>query len=103
MLKDASDSYYKLKSMSDRSGSSGGKWAESVHLDFSKDGFDRIKWLKVYKKGWTLENTIIVQKSVKTTFFETVGYGGGYAGIQQHPSSSCHMTEGKSIACFMAF
>ena len=97
MLKDASESYYRLKYPSDRSASGGGRWAESVHLDFSKDGFGSKKWNEVYKNGWKLENTIIVQKSVMTTFFETVGYGGGYAGIQQHPSSSCRMTDGKLI------
>ena len=97
-LKQASEDYFKLKLLSDRSSTSPGRWAESVHLDFSKDGFDRWKWSEVSKNGWMLENTIIVHKSVRTTFFETVGYGGGYAGIQQQPSHICGMSEGKIIS-----
>ena len=94
MLKQASEEYLNLKLLSDR-GQTEARWAESVHLDFSRDGFDRRKWKKVSKNGWTLENTIVVQKSVQNTFFMTVGYGaGGYAGIQQ-PSRICGKKEGK--------
>ena len=97
MLKQASEDYFKLKFLSDRGDEA--RWAESVHLDFSRDGFDRRKWKKVSKNGWTLENTIVVHKSVQNTFFMTVGYGqGGYAGIQQQPSRKCGKKEGKIIS-----
>ena len=46
------------------------------------------------KNGWMIENTIIVHKSVRTTFFETIGFGGGYAGLQQHESSTCGKNKG---------
>jgi len=91
MLKEASENYYRLKT---RYGNSSPRWAESVHFDFSKDGYGPNKWSQVYKNGWILEDSIIVHKSVMNTYFCTVGYGGGYAGIQQHPSESCGKTEG---------
>ena len=97
MFKYASDDYYSLKIRSKRSNFMPGRWAESVHLYFTRDGFDRSKWSAISKNGWMLENTIVVHKSVKRTFFETVGYGGGYAGIQQLPSRSCGMSKGKTI------
>ena len=103
MLKQAIEDYFELKSLSDRGGSEA-RWAESVHLDFSRDGFDRRKWKKVSKNGWMLENTIVVHKSVQNTFFMTVGYGqGGYAGIQQQPSWKCGKKEGKNISIANCF
>ena len=98
MLKQASEDYINLKLLSERSNKEPGRWAESVHLNFFRDGFDRWKWSQVSKNGWMLENTIIVHKSVRPTFFETVGYGGGYAGIQQQPSHICGMSEGNIIS-----
>ena len=93
-LRKAMENYYKPKLITDRIGSCGGRWAESVHLDFSKDGFYRSKWNQVKKNGWMIENTVIVHKSVRTTFFQTIGFHGGYAGIQQHEQDTCGTSEG---------
>ena len=71
-----------------------GQIAQSVWLHFRKDGFDYYKFQEVKRNGWTLRNTIVVQKSVPSTFFAAIVYGGGYAGIQQLDSINCGSEEG---------
>ena len=64
-------------------------------LHYSRDGqveYNKFQALK--KNGWTLRNTIVVQKTVPNTFFAVIVFGGGYAGIQQLPPENCGMTEG---------
>jgi hypothetical protein len=91
MLKEAGRNYYILKR---RYGNSSPRFAQSVWLDYSKEGFGPEKWQALKRNGWILEDSVIVQKSVPNTYFSTVVFGGGYSGIQQHPSESCGITEG---------
>ena len=101
MLKKADTNYYELRygptegnSYKVRFGHSSPRFAQSVWLEYSKEGFDRVKWQKVKVGGWTLENSVIVKKTVRNTYFSTIIYGGGYAGIQQQPSTIFRKSKG---------
>ena len=58
--------------------------ATSVRLLFSKPGLviKRRNW-------WIIENTIVVEKTVPSTYFGVIQLPGIYAGLQQLPSSEC--------------
>ena len=70
------------------------KFAQSVHLKYKKLGYDFERFQKIKKNGWTLKNTIVVLESVPATFFATIVYGGGYAGVQQLDNKDCNQVEG---------
>ena len=70
------------------------KFAQSVWMKYTKDGYDYWMFQNIKRNGWALKNTIIVQKSVPNTFFATIVYGGGYAGIQQLDNKRCNQETG---------
>lgn len=70
------------------------KFAQSVWLEYTEDGYDRAKFQKIKRNGWILKNTIVVQKTVPATYFSVIIYGGGYAGIQQLDNRFCGQSKG---------
>ena len=106
MIEEAGKNYFRLRSsygFRDSLQSASPRFAQSVWLHYTKEGFGPEKWQAIKKNGWILEDSVIVQKSVPNTYFSTIIYGGGYAGIQQHPSESCGITEGNHLFNFIPY
>ena len=68
------------------------KIATSVHLLFSSNGFIRKKFDKI--NWWVLKNTIIVRKTIPSTYFAVMQIPGVYAGVQQLKSKFCGNHQG---------
>ena len=71
------------------------KFAMSTTLRYEKEGHDKSNFQKIKREGWILRNTIVVRKTVPSTYFAVIVFGGGYAGLQQWPNFMCNQTKGK--------
>ena len=56
--------------------------ATTVHLMFSKDGYNHFKFEQIKRGGWILKNNIRVRETFPSTFFSVLQFPGVYAGIQ---------------------
>ena len=70
------------------------KIATSVHLLFSKDGYGHEKFENIKRNGWMLENTIVVRKSIPSTYFAVLQIIGVYAGVQELEPKFCNSHTG---------
>jgi hypothetical protein len=71
--------------------------ATSVHLLFSKDVLSHKMFNKMKRNWWIIENTIVVEKTVSSTYFGVIQLPGIYAGLQQLPSSECNGDDGEKL------
>ena len=70
--------------------------ATSVHLRFYNVDMNNAVINKIKRNWWVVSNSIIVQKTVPSTYFGVIQIPGVYAGVQQLKDVECGKTfEGK--------
>ena len=73
------------------------KFAMSTTLRFEKSGYDKKMFQQIKREGWVLKNSIVVQKTVPSTYFAVIMFDGGYTGLQQWPNFMCNQNKGRRI------
>ena len=71
------------------------KFAMSTTLRYEKAGYDEKKFQQIKREGWVLKNSIVVQKTVPSTYFAVIMFDGGYTGLQHWPNFMCNETKGR--------
>ena len=69
----------------------------STTLRYEKADYDKKKFQQIRREGWVLKNSIVVQKTVPSTYFAVIMFDGGYTGLQHWPNFMCNQTKGKKI------
>ena len=70
--------------------------ATSVLLSFSTSRLNETVVNRMKRNWWKIEQTIIVHKTVPSTFFGVIHIPGIYAGLQQLPDNDCKKRKSKN-------
>ena len=69
--------------------------ATSVRLSFSTNEMSNQILNRMKRNWWSIEQTIIVHKTVPSTYFGVIQIPGIYAGLQQLPNNECSQSMSK--------